>query len=194
LDNNQQDILTDLVITLNKKASKFDSSKIALSDTNFHAVKGYTVKSADTTFTKFTVHYNWKESEAFKLIVQKDAFTDSVGNTLAKNDTISFSVKRESLYGSLRLHFNNLDLSKNPVLEFMQEDKIAQSVPLTGVDWYQKLFQPGDYELRILYDDNKNGVWDPGNYDKKRQPEIVRKLPRKLTVKANWDNEVDINL
>jgi hypothetical protein len=53
----------------------------------------------------------------------------------------------------------------------------------------QNLFTPGDYELRILYDRNNNGKWDPGEFFKlRKQPEIVHPLPDKITVKAAWDN------
>lgn len=193
LDGGQQNILADLVLTISRRVAKYDSSKIALTDTAFQPVKSYTIKP-DTSLTNFSVHYNWPENENYKLVIQKDAFADSAGNTLAKNDTISFKTKRESDYGSIRLRFNNLDLSKNPVLQFVQEDKIVKSVPLTAMEWSQKLFEPGEYTLRILYDNNKNGIWDPGDFDKKLQPEIVQRIPRKLNIKSNWDNEVEINL
>ena len=193
IEGGEQGLLNDLVLTVNRKVTNFDSSKITLTDTNFHAIKNYSI-SPDTSFLNFSVHYNWRENESFKLVIQKDAFADSAGNTLAKNDTLSFKTKGESDYGSIRLHFSNLDLSKNPVLQFVQEDKIVKSVPLTSIEWTQKLFEPGEYNLRILYDDNKNGVWDPGNFDEKRQPEIVQPVSRKLNIKGNWDNEVDIIL
>ena len=32
--------------------------------------------------------------------------------------------------------------------------------------------EPGEYQIRILYDTNKNGKWDPGDYSKKLQPII----------------------
>ncbi len=48
--------------------------------------------------------------------------------------------------------------------------------------------------MRILYDENKNGVWDAGNFDLKKQPEIVQQLLKRITVKENWDNEETINL
>lgn len=193
LESSKQDILSDLELTFNRNVKQFDSSKVVLSDTNFQAVSGFTIRR-DTSLTKFFIHYNWLENESFKLVLQKEAFADSAGNTLGKNDTISFSTKRESDYGSVRLHFNGLDLAKNPVLQLVQNDKVTKSVPLASIEWYEKLFQPGDYELRILFDDNKNGIWDPGNFDEKKQPETVQRIPRKLTIKPNWDNEVDINL
>ncbi len=193
LENNEQDLLDNLELTFNRKITKFDSSKVILTDTNFKSITGYAVQR-DTSPVKFFIQYKWPEKAGYKLIIQKEAFADSAGIMLAKNDTISFTTKRESQYGSVRLHFNNLDLSKNPVLQLVQNDKIVKSVPLTTVEWSVRLFEPGDYELRLLNDDNKNGIWDPGNFDEKRQPEIVRRIPRKLTIKANWDNDVDINL
>jgi hypothetical protein len=38
------------------------------------------------------------------------------------------------------------------------------STPLTTNQYSNSLFNPGDYELRILFDENKNGIWDPGDF------------------------------
>ena len=57
------------------------------------------------------------------------------------------------------------------------------------------LFAPGEYELRVLYDTNGNGVWDSGRFfGKHLQPEKVIPIKKKLNVKANWDNDIDITL
>ena len=49
--------------------------------------------------------------------------------------------------------------------------------------------------MRIVYDDNKNGKWDTGEFFGKHiQPEKVLLIARKLNVKPNWDTEVDIEL
>lgn len=52
---------------------------------------------------------------------------------------------------------------------------------------------PGDYQIRLIIDSNKNGRWDPGNYFKSIQPEDViyyRATDGTTTikgVKANWE-------
>jgi hypothetical protein len=79
-------------------------------------------------------------------------------------------------------------------LQFMQQDKIIEAVPLTRNEFNRKLIKPGDYEISILFDTNGNGIWDAGSYKLKRQPEIVQQVPKKVVVKANWENEVTINL
>jgi hypothetical protein len=93
------------------------------------------------------------------------------------------------------MRFKNLDLSRHPVLLFLQSDKIILSSPIgRSLRYNNKLFVPGDYEIRILYDANQNGVWDPGNFYQHRQPEIVVPVRKKLTVRSDWENEVDITL
>jgi hypothetical protein len=92
------------------------------------------------------------------------------------------------------LRFSNLDLTKHPVLQLVQGDEIKNSYPLTALEWSNKFINPGEYEIRILFDSNNNGKWDTGDYSKKLQPEKAITLKDKLAIKANWDNERDIKL
>lgn len=194
LENGAQDLLSpDLEITSSRKLKLFDSSKIILTDTSYKELKNYSVR-LDTGRTKISIGYKWKEGMQFRLIIMKDALEDSAGKTIPKTDTLKFNTKNESDYGSLAIRFTNLDLSKNPVLLVMSGDKIVEAITITKRDFFQKLYRPGDYELSVLFDDNKNGIWDPGNYKKRKQPEIVKQLNKKLSVRANWDNEIEVAL
>ncbi len=194
LENGQQDLLSDLVVTFSRKLTLFDTSKMVLYDTNYQKQTGYSF-SLDTGKTKMILKYPWKENIAFRLLISKEAIADSSGATLTKSDTLRFITKRESEYGSIRLRFSNLDLSRNPVLQFVQNEKIVESVKLSQPDFQRKLYRQGSYELRILYDTNNNGIWDTGKFfGTKRQPEVVYLIPKQLAIRANWDNEVNINL
>lgn len=76
----------------------------------------------------------------------------------------------------------------------IQGDAIKGTYPLSSATFSQNLFLPGEYELRILEDRNKNGKWDPGVFFGKHiQPEIVRPVSRKITVKPDYENEFDID-
>ena len=189
-----QDLLTKLEIGFNKRIKTIDTSKIVLKDTNNNKISGYEI-IADTDAILLFVKMNWPPAKAYKLIVDSTAIVDSSGNRLNGNDTIFFFTKKLEDYGSIKLRFLNIDLTKNPVLQLVQGDKIVESIVLTDKEWYRKLFNPGDYDLRILYDKNKNGIWDPGHFfGSHRQPEIVITLDTKLSVRANWDNEKEITL
>lgn len=193
VERGQQDLLSDLSISFQKPLKQFDSSKISLTDTNYKAIPGYHI-TADTSFKNFDLRYAWKESQHFKLFIHPGAFTDSLDRTTEKIDTVNFQTKPESEYGSVRLRFFNIDMNNHPVLQLIQSNKVVDSVALTNNEFYRKLYKPGEYEMRILYDDDRNLSWTPGSYALKKQPEIVVNIPRKLTIKPNWDNEINVNL
>lgn len=193
LEGGEQDLLSDLSIQFPQPVAQFDSAKISLTDTNYNRIPGYKIYT-NTAYTNFRVEYPWKEGQFFKLVIQKDAFVDSTGKMLAKIDTLSFQTSSESSYGSILLNFINLDLNRNPVLQFVQSDKIVDSFSIAANRFYRKLYKPGDYQMRILYDDDKNLTWTPGSFALKRQPEIVINIPKRLTIKKNWDNEANVNL
>lgn len=194
LEGSQQDLLSSLKLEFKRPIRLADSSAIVFADSNYNKLSGYTL-SLDTTKTVLSISYPWKELNHFRLVLPKESITDTTGITLPKTDTIKFSTKRESDYGSIKLRFSRLNLSRNPVLQFIQSDNLVESVPLTSYELSRKLFRQGTYEMRILYDTNRNGIWDPGSFSKiKKQPEIVQLITKPLNVKANWDNEVTIEL
>jgi uncharacterized protein (DUF2141 family) len=52
--------------------------------------------------------------------------------------------------------------------------------------------KPGDYQLRLVIDENNDAKWDPGNFYLKRQPEEIlfyknEKGSASINLKANWE-------
>ena len=195
LQNGEQDLLSPFEVFFRSAPIKsFDSSKIQFTDDKFAPLKNYQFIQ-DTSNKKITLQYNFTPGAAYAIIVDKDFAEDTAGRKLSRKDTLRFRSKNESSYGSIRWRFPTLDLTKNPVLLLVQSEEIKFKYAFTGKEFVSKLFVPGDYELRILYDTNKNGVWDPGQFfGTRKQPERVVQVPRKITVKANWDNESDFTL
>ena len=190
----QLDLHNQLELSFVTPIRNFDSSKIRFTTDSFQNIKAYHMV-LDSTKKKLTLFYAWKENTGYRVIIQKDFAEDTLGETLLKIDTIGFRTKKESEYGNLRLRFRNLDLSLHPVLLFIVSEKIILSYPVgKSLRYNNKLFNPGEYEIRILYDTNQNGVWDPGDFWKHRQPEIIVPMRKNITVRPDWDNEVDITL
>jgi hypothetical protein len=54
--------------------------------------------------------------------------------------------------------------------------------------------EPKIYTLRVIYDDNANGVWDTGDYLAKKQAEEIIYFSKQIDVRANWDVEQDFDL
>ena len=193
------DLLDSLKISFQTKLKTLDSTKIHFLDGKFNPVPSYTILH-DSAGKGLTIVTKWLPDSPYHLILEKDFAEDSLGRKLLKADSIAFRAKRESDYGQVRIRFKNLDMGKNPVIQFVQNKDIKFSAPLTSPVFSRKLVIPGDYTLRILYDDNKNGYWDPGDFFGKHvQPEIVVPVPinnkkKVFTVKASWENDLDITL
>ena len=188
-----KDLLEPMEISFNNPLKSFDSTKIYLTDTLYKRIPGLRY-STDSTAKKIIITTKWKPDDALVLIIDKDAVQDSADTKLAKNDTVKFTTKRAEEYGKLTLRFNNIDLKKNPVIQFVLGENVKYSYPIFSSTYTNSMFPPGEYIVRILYDTDMNGKWTPGNYLKKIQPEIVVALPQKLSVRADWDNEREINL
>lgn len=188
----QQDLLTDYTLTFPVPLRSFDSAKISLTtDSIFNPIK-YSV-ALDSAKKELRFKTQWKENTRYNLVLQKDFAADTAGRQLLKTDTLTFTTKKETDYGNLAIRIRNIDTAKNPVLQFVQNGQVVFSVSIKSGVFNQKLFLPGEYNLRILYDINGNGKWDPGHFFKEhKQPEIVVPIERSITVKPAWDNEFEL--
>ena len=192
--NNVFDALDTFRMTFTQGLKLFDSTEIRFTDENFKEVNLKLYRWVRDTLNKnFDLYYSWPLDTKFNLILPKTAVMDSAGRKLLKDDTVTFRTKKDIDYGEIRIRAFNLDLTRKPVLLMYQGDALKYTFPFGNKKEIRKvLFKPGDYELRILFDTNGNGRWDPGEFFKKhRQPERIITIRKKFTVKANWDNDWD---
>lgn len=194
LAGGQLQLKTDLSLSFDEPLRVFDPSKLIFLNDSFEVISNYTLQK-DTGEKKITLVHPWKEDAQYHLVLDTAFAEDTLGRRIAKTDTLHFRTKKQSDYGTVRLRFSKLQLDRNPVLQLVQSDQVKLSHPFTNAQFHSTLVEPGEYELRILYDENKNGEWDAGEFfGKHLQPEKVQPIPAKLNVRANWDNEMNIEL
>ncbi len=143
----------------------------------------------------FGVNTPWKAGMNYSLTLLPNAVSDTYG---LKNDTIIYT-KIKALgakdLGTISLKINSLDSTKqyivnltdatnNVVASFIIKNKKQEKFTVAN-----KLV--GSYGLMLITDDNKNGVWDTGDYFKHRQPEH-QQIVAPQTLKANWELELSI--
>jgi hypothetical protein len=204
LDQNQQELDTPLVLTFTIPVRTLDSTQMHLVEDTL--LKPVTFTTAfDSTRSKLSLSYKWKEGMHYRLIIDKTAATDTLNQQMTKADTISFSAKKLSDYGKVFFKFKLSDSTRNAlkgdtsihfVAQLVKEKDIKYSGLIVNGAWTKGLITPGEYEIRILLDENNNGKWDRGVYygKPKKQPERVVSFPDKKNIKANWGVKEDLTL
>ena len=96
-------------------------------------------------------------------------------------------VKPIADFASLNLTLDNAD--EFPLLiELIDEKfKVVKQVYLeANAPVFFKHITPGKYFIRLIMDQNKNKIWDPGNFLDKLAPEKVVYYPSIIELRANW--------
>lgn len=146
-----------------------------------------------TAFIKEVEVAGWKENTKYHLFIPPGTFTDIFG---LKNDTIQldFKTREAKYYGSLKLKVNVPENVKGRYIvqllddheTVVREDIVRKTETLT----YEYL-RPNKYHLKMIYDANGNFKWDSGDYLKKIQPEKVIYNTEAITIRSNWDAEIE---
>lgn len=195
LEGKEKDILSPLTLNFETAIHLNDSFKIGINDTNLVQQAGATVLVNAQNKQQVDIDFPWEANTDYTLLVPQKSIQDSMSNFLIKADTVRFKTKPESSYGTAILRINGFQQFEHPVLLLIQDQKVKFSYPITQNILRIPLLPPGDYQLKLLLDDNQNGRWDTGKFiGKKRQPELVRNLNLILNIRSNWDNEMNLIL
>lgn len=127
-----------------------------------------------------------KDNESYTIQILPGAFIDFFENT---NDTIISIVRTKEVsdYATLDITFENL--KSHPIIVQLVDARFnvvfEEYLTKTNTASFEYI-NPGKYNVRIIYDENKNKIWDTGNYLSKKQPETVIYYPKIIEANANW--------
>jgi hypothetical protein len=172
---------------------KFDKSKIKLINKD----------SLDIDFTteyneleqKLYVDFKKEPLEKYKFTFLPGALTDFYDKV---NDTLSYKLttKEYADYGNLVLNLKNV--KRFPIIVEITNKKgdvvLASDYSEGNTKIQFDLLQPESFTLRITYDDNKNKIYDSGNFLNKTYAEEVFYYQKEIDVRANWDVDETIDL
>ncbi len=129
----------------------------------------------------------WRPGVEYSLEIDSMAFTDIYGNHTPSVKR-GLKVRSTDEYGSLVFTMSGLPDSAAAVVELLDaQDRAVKRVPVQDGTAQIYYITPGKYYARVFVDDNRNGVWDTGDYAAARQPEAVYYYPEAVECKAKWD-------
>ncbi len=160
----------------------------------------YTQDTADIRL--WHIDGTWAEGQSYELEALQGAWVDARGDI---NDSVmvKLSVSDPQKYGSLTIDVTAKSDSSAYVVYLLNSTGKTTLQTKTIVGSGELTFEyitPADVKIRVLEDDNGNGVWDTGSVIFRRQPEraeIFRTSEgeENFTIKANWeiDEAIDMN-
>lgn len=179
-------------LTSNIPLIKFDKSKMSIFNKDSTAVAFET--DYDEFNQKLFFDFKKEESERYKIQLLPGALTDFYEK---QNDTLTYKAitKVASDYGNMKVILENV--KRYPlILELTDKDGKVKATAYTEDNPVIEFLalEPDTYTLRVIYDDNKNKVWDTGSFLEKRQTEEVIYCPDAIKMNANWDWVQPFNL
>ena len=130
--------------------------------------------------------FDKQEEQLYSITLRNGALTDYLSNT---NDSIVYrqQVKPIADFASLNLTLDNAD--EFPLLIELIDEKfkvVKQTYLEANAPVFFEHINPGKYFIRLIVDQNKNKIWDPGNFLDKLAPEKVVYYPSIIELRANW--------
>ena len=130
--------------------------------------------------------FDKQEEQLYSITLRNGALTDYLSNI---NDSVVYrqQVKPIADFASLNLTLDNAD--EFPLLIELIDEKfkvVKQTYLEANAPVFFEHINPGKYFIRLIVDQNKNKIWDPGNFLDKLAPERVVYYPSIIELRANW--------
>ena len=193
----------------------FNSTPKYISKTDKNGMYHFTNLNADNytivALTDFDFIYNEEEKIAFldsPINAEKDSFISLFGfNPIVKIDSIltdTTALVTDSLVDDTLLK-DTLTLEKAPngtleiiieqnsscIIQLLQNDKVVKEFVFKQKQFLINNIDTGKYNLKYIFDNNKDSIWNTGSWEQKLQAEKVINYPSEITIRSNWDLQLE---
>lgn len=139
---------------------------------------------------KLKIIYTLEQDSKYSLVLPDSFLTDVLGFK-SKGTKIDFKTKSDIEYANLKLNVE-LAATENVILQFMTKGGaiIRQDLFSGNKSFNYQNLSPGEYQFKLIFDSNNDGVWTTGKYIPRTQPERVIFYSEKLEMKEGWDKDI----
>ncbi|MBC8511256.1 MAG: Ig-like domain-containing protein, partial [Cryomorphaceae bacterium] len=167
--------------------------------------KNYTIVS----LTDFDFIYNEEEKIAFlntEVNAERDSFISLLSfdpiiviDSIIMDSTIIEvdSIVTDSLV-IMEVQYGNLTIisaeNKQCIFQLFQNNKVISEFTFAEQPFLLNDITPGKYQIKYIADSNRDGKWTTGSWEKRTQAEQVINYPSEITIRSNWDLELEWEL
>ena len=170
---------TPTYVVRSSKGGEFSFLNLAKDSFNIYAIE-----DLDNNL-KFTIPNEKVGFYQNKVASQSEGIEMYLFDETAVADTVKLIAQDSSLVGYGKLIIDSLPT--NPlVLELLKGDEVVRRIKATHKTSIDSL-RAGIYSLRIIEDENQNGIWDSGKLIHKLAAEKVLLYTKDINIRDNWD-------
>lgn len=157
-------------------------------------VQDFTANISELDSTQIMIRSNFVVGKKYQLTVPKNTL-GSFYKRLSESVRFDFEVAKAEDFGSFSAHLTNLPSQKFwiQLLDDKNEPAYQKYTNLADVKFVN--LKPGAYKLRILVDNNENGVWDSSDFAKEIAAEDVylfkkvgdNEIMTKVNIRPMWE-------
>jgi hypothetical protein len=181
-----------LVIAFNQPIQEVNKGKVRIFDSIG------VLNNIDLSMSKdkksLIAKHAWTHGARYTISVDSGALTSMYQLT---NDSsgASFTILKADKLASLKIGISELDNTANYLIHILKDNIRLRAERVSNQTNYTMFLSglvPDRYDVVIIMDLNQNGVWDAGDYWKKKQPEPYRRYKGEK-LRENWEAEMNIS-
>lgn len=174
----------DFVVTSNYFVDKIEAEKWSLVSDSIK--QEFTAEISEKNPFEIYIKSSFKEGKKYSLTIPKETVS-SFYETIIKSYRFDFESDKIENYGDLMVTLENEPKQKFWIQLLTESGNIAYSKYGVEKQINFKSLKPGQYDLRILVDENENGIWDFADFADNIFAEPVFIFDKKIEVRPLWE-------
>ena len=146
----------------------------------------FTARISEKNPYEIFIKANFKEGKKYSLTVPKETVS-SFYESIAKSYRFDFEGDKTENYGTLNLTLENPPTHKFWLQLLNEGNDVAYSSYGKETKFIFSSIKPGKYEIRILVDNNENGIWDTADFANNEFAEDVYLMDKKIDIRPLWE-------
>ena len=157
----------------------------------------FVFRRSDSSIKEYDLFAEWRPGMKYRLTVDSAAFKGMYGGV---SEALSRDMQFRTLEEYAVLYLTIPGVGDNAIVQLLSSDKVVKQERGNAGRCAFYFIKPGKYYLRLILDENNNGKWDTGCFEKSLQPEKVYYYPHSLDLRAlfeytqdDWDINAPLN-
>ena len=148
----------------------------------------YVFRRSDNNIKEYELFAEWRPGLKYQITVDSAAFKGIYGGV---SEALTRDMQFRTLDEYAGLYLNLPSVGNNALVQLLSSDKVVMQERSKDNRCAFYFIKPGKYYLRLILDENNNGKWDTGSFEKALQPEKGYYYPHSLDLRALFEYSQD---